>query len=36
MIPHEEDNTLREVDALMITHKYDTICLYITIPEFID
>ena len=35
----EEENDViisREVDALMITHKYDTECLYITLQEFED
>lgn len=31
-----EDKEPTEVDALLITHKYDKTCLYLTLSDFID
>lgn len=36
IINNEEENTSREVDALILSHKYDTTCLYLTLPELYD
>jgi len=36
MIRALDDTSPKEVDALIITHRYDTSSLYITLPELYE
>jgi hypothetical protein len=35
-VENDEDSEAKEIDVLMISHKFDTSCLYITLPELYE